>query len=180
MIDATFKLPLAFELYRQQLVGAPQQVNTMLETVLRSRLQQQADEKLGQSPGTVARPVQWTPAAVQDKPPNVNFGGRKYYSKQKAAYFATDGFGGGIPSTRTGAILNSWQVVVGAAENRIGLINRHKAARFVIGTFQQKFHANTGYNREDLIAREILAGPDMLAVLGDSWADIVDIRNSIR
>ncbi|KKN20598.1 hypothetical protein LCGC14_0933900, partial [marine sediment metagenome] len=99
MIDATFKLPLAFELYRQQLVGAPQQVNTMLETVLRSRLQQQADEKLGQSPGTVARPVQWTPAAVQDKPPNVNFGGRKYYSKQKAAYFATDGFGGGIPST---------------------------------------------------------------------------------
>ncbi|KKK65619.1 hypothetical protein LCGC14_2972340, partial [marine sediment metagenome] len=127
MIDAAFKFSLFFELYRQQLEGVPQEIGRFLESTMRPRLQQQADEQLGQVPGPVARPIQWTPAAIQDKPPNVNFGGQRYYSKQKAAFFATDGFGGGIPSTRTGAILNGWQVIVGIPENRIGLTNPHKA-----------------------------------------------------
>lgn len=161
MIEATFKFPLVFELYRQQLEGAEQEMGRFLESTMRGRLQQEVDARLGQSPGPVVYPIQWTTP------------------KQQRAFFATDGFGGGIPTTRTGAILNSWQVIVGIPENTIGLRNPHPAAQFVIGTFQQRFHANTGYAREDIIAFEILKSPDLLELLGDGWASIVDIGKSL-
>ena len=39
--------------------------------------------------------------------------------RQRRAFFATDGFGGGIPHTRAGALPDSWQTEVNVSENEL-------------------------------------------------------------
>ncbi len=179
MIDVTFEFPDTFEAYRRQLEETPQAVDVFLSGTMRGYLEDEKAAKLGKVPGAVSRPIIWTPAFTQDKAANVRLPGIAYYSKQKAAYFATDGFGGGIPSQRTGAIADSWEVVVNLEESRIGFDNLHPAALHVIGRRRQRFHENTGWQREDEIALEILISPDIENVLIDGWISIVDIGNSL-
>ena len=179
MIDAAFEFPDVLGAYVDQLQRTPQAVEVFLNGTVRNYLDQRREIELGYVPGSVAKPVEWTPAAVQNKPANVNYGGNRYYSKQKAAYFATDGFGGGIPSTRTDAIANSWQTVIDLQTLTAGYINNHPATKFLLGTFQQRFHANTGWRREDLIALEIMASPVLNDILVDGWLSIVDIEQSL-
>ena len=123
-------------------------------------------------PFGVARPIKWTPAQNQDKPPNTRWG---YYSKQKAAFFAKKGFGRGIPTGRTHKLVQSWEVYVNIDQiNRIELFTANLLtylARFtgmskpeppppailvrvqnpldyeqyVTGVNQQGFHKDTGW-----------------------------------
>jgi hypothetical protein len=77
--------------------------------------------------------------------------------RQKAAFFATDGFGGGIPTKRTGKVQASWQVKVERDLGAFSVIveNITDYAKFVYGSlaksgnaakrFQQPFHKDTGY-----------------------------------
>jgi hypothetical protein len=77
---------------------------------------------------------------------------------QQQAYFASNGFGGGIPTKRTGKLAAAWKItgkLVG--KSWVVLVsNPAKAARFVYGSlaisnvaraarFQQGFHATTGW-----------------------------------
>lgn len=77
---------------------------------------------------------------------------------QQQAYFASNGFGGGIPSKRTGKLAAAWKIIGKLVGNEwvILVLNPAKAARFVYGSltlsnlaraarFQQKFHAITGW-----------------------------------
>ena len=77
---------------------------------------------------------------------------------QRKAYFASDGFGGGIPSQRTGGLSKEWQLETEAVDNLWILFvwNTFVAARFVYGSlalsnpraaarFQQEFHRITGW-----------------------------------
>lgn len=77
--------------------------------------------------------------------------------KQRKAYFATDGFGAGIPFKRSGKMSQAWQIV-GAKDNtgfHIIIENKSKGAKFVGGTLAsdvkqaikpvQKFHQITGW-----------------------------------
>jgi len=77
---------------------------------------------------------------------------------QQVAYFASNGFGAGIPFKRTGKLAAGWKIIgklVGGAWI-IVVLNPARAARFVYGSmaisnvarairFQQKFHAITGW-----------------------------------
>lgn len=78
--------------------------------------------------------------------------------RQKRAFFATDGFGRGIPTTRTGAIARGWQLrqYRRGGIRGISLRNIHPAARFLYGTLniqspaqarrpQQRFHKLIGW-----------------------------------
>lgn len=99
----------------------------------------------GLTPGPVHRPIRWTPAASQNKPPNTRWG---YYSKQKAAYFATNGFGRGIPSQRSGKLESDWTVTTKLETDASGVFaieNQASYAQFVVGVDQQGFHAITGW-----------------------------------
>lgn len=96
-------------------------------------------DELRDEPGKPTYPIQWTS------------------EKQRRAFFATDGFGGGIPYRRTGKLAKAWI----AEARRDGdsflfvIENPAKAAPFVYGSlaqnrtsalrFQQRFHANTGW-----------------------------------
>ena len=82
-------------------------------------------------PGKPIYPLRWTSA------------------KQRRAFFATKGFGGGIPSKRSGAIVGAWQAepdpVFSAIEGRIVLSNPHPKMPFLQGSRSQKFHRDTGW-----------------------------------
>jgi hypothetical protein len=77
--------------------------------------------------------------------------------KQRRAYFATDGFGAGIPYQRTGKLAAAWRVITERTANGFRLLieNPLDAARFVYGSlaknpqaarrFQQQYHAKTGW-----------------------------------
>ena len=100
---------------------------------------------------------------------------------QQRAYFASDGFGAGIPYKRTGGLAAAWRVVVERTITGFRMVveNPNRAARFVYGSlaknivaasrFQQQFHAITGWPLASLIVNEwIDVAQDLFRVrLGD-------------
>lgn len=99
-------------------------------------------EELGRDPGPVVRPIAWAS------------------ERQRRAFFATNGFGRGIPTRRTGAYQKGWHVRL--AETAWGaaviVYNDTHYAEFVGGKWQQPFHAATGWpyapDRLDVISDE--------------------------
>lgn len=95
---------------------------------------------------------QWTPY-----PSPVHYPIEWKSARQRRAFFATNGFGGGIPYQRTRTLQKSWVFAIdeypGGAEVRIG--NTAAYARFVIGADQQPFHRNTGWPHVDTEAAEL-------------------------
>lgn len=100
-------------------------------------------DRLGQQPpptGTPERKIEWeTP-------------------KQHRAYFATNGFGAGIPYRRTGKLARNWVIESDAHREGWSIIvrNESRASRYVYGSlaladaraasrFQQRFHRITGW-----------------------------------
>ncbi len=77
--------------------------------------------------------------------------------RQQRAYWATDGFGKGIPYPRTGELPAAWAIEPFREADGIGasIVNRNPAAPFVYGSlaksnpgrFQQRFHRITGWER---------------------------------
>lgn len=91
-------------------------------------------------PGPVKHPVEWTSP------------------RQMRAYYATNGFGRGIPTGRSGRLSQRWQVKSAIQSGRftITVINDAPGAQFVYGSLnmrslaeamrpQQQFHRNTGW-----------------------------------
>lgn len=113
--------------------------------------------KLQQQPGAPKYPIRWTS------------------ERQRRAFFATDGFGRGIPTRRTGAVSQAWSVTVNYEQitrvqaftaNLLKFLSRLKVAqppdpppaavlidvsnpvsyeRYVTGYDQQGFHRDTGW-----------------------------------
>lgn len=88
-----------------------------------------AVEVFEQYPGPVKKPIRWTS------------------KKQRRAYFATKGFGKGIPYRRTGGLANDWRVVRtgNQYESTLTFSNANPYLPYVIGRWQQGFHKNTGW-----------------------------------
>lgn len=94
-------------------------------------------QRLQADPGPVKYPIEWTSP------------------RQRRAYYASDGFGGGIPHERTGALQQAWdmEMIVDPGAFRILIVNRSPASKFVYGglslrsnpRFQQQMHKNTGW-----------------------------------
>ena len=101
--------------------------------------------------------------------------------KQHKAYFASDGFGAGIPYKRTGGLAAAWRVVTERTSTGFRMVveNPKRAARFVYGSlaknivaasrFQQQFHRTTGWPLASPIVNEwIDVAQDLLRIkLGD-------------
>lgn len=107
----------------------PEQTEAITKRVIRPFVSRAVDHTLRRAPGPVKYPIRWTSA------------------KQRRAFFATDGFGHGIPYKRTGALVRSWHV---RGDYRRGLssisvYNDADAAQFVQGARQQGFHKDTGW-----------------------------------
>ncbi len=98
---------------------------------------------------------------LQDKPPKRDY--PEDYpiewtsEKQKKAFFASDGFGAGIPTERTDSMINSWEIFGEVVKGSFNIVVRNTKdwSKFIVGSlaktvsraarFQQNFHAITGW-----------------------------------
>jgi hypothetical protein len=98
-----------------------------------NRLAAQSLAKLKTIPGPPRYPIRWSS------------------ERQRKAYFASRGFGRGIPSRRTGEIVGAWQgeFVATSDGGTLALINRNPAVQFLQGARVQGFHLDTGWVQID-------------------------------
>ncbi len=125
--------PYFLQVFRDLPVKSQAQFRVELQTKVKPVLQKQVDATFGRDPGPVKYPIEWTS------------------EKQRRAFFATDGFGSGIPTKRSNQLETSWVVVVGTQlrTNLITLRNPKSYAQFVYpGSRQQRFHARTGWGKD--------------------------------
>lgn len=117
--------------------------------------------RLKTPPGPVVYPILWAS------------------DRQRRAFFATNGFGAGIPTRRTGRIPGAWKArwVVSLATAKFVLENPIPEARYVQGYDQQPFHRRTGWERIDEVAVEVNARMDQ--IIADTWTTILDPRAGV-
>lgn len=91
---------------------------------------------------------------LRDTPPNVKYPIGWTTEKQKRAFFATNGFGRGIPTRRTGKVQQGWVVFTDRGDGTftVKVMNDVSYSRWVYGSlaktgqqYQQRFHRNTGW-----------------------------------
>jgi hypothetical protein len=125
------------------------------------RLANSALTKLSREPGPPIYPIRWATA------------------RQRRAYFATGGFGHGIPSRRSGTLLRSWvsRFFGDRQGGVVTLSNPISYMRYVQGDKAQPFHLDTGYVQvsdvvEDFYreAREI--GAEVWLVAADPFTGV--------
>lgn len=95
--------------------------------------------------------------------------------KQRRAFFATNGFGRGIPTVRTHAIRDSWDARFEFQEDGGDFIVENKApyAHWVVGLGQQGFHATTGWiYAQRTIDQKVV--PIVLDVYEKTWLSVSD------
>lgn len=86
--------------------------------------------------------------------------------KQQKAFFASDGFGGGIPTIRTDSYIDSFDVTIvqTAYSGFMQAENDHPGAIYIGGPEQQPFHADTGWQLyTPVIEEERAATTELLA-----------------
>lgn len=141
---------------RETAQAAPRTMQIFVEKTVANDLRKEVKERLGDDPGPVHYPIEWAS------------------EKQRRAYFATDGFGKGIPYTRTGKLAANWDVVVNLTlqGGTITAGNDAEAAQFVYGPRQQPFHRNTGWEDADVVLLEELERAENNLIAG--WLSIAD------
>jgi hypothetical protein len=144
---------------------APRAVDTLINQSLRRDTQERLIPQLQEEPGPVVYPIVWTT------------------EKQRKAFFATDGFGAGIPTRRTGRTRSGWQLVGLVTEQGAGSLaveNNEYAAQFVYFPHQQQFHTNTGWMGEERINELVFAESERLAdALIVAWDSIVSFEGKL-
>lgn len=96
----------------------------------------------------VTRPIDKRMLAELQREPPVWTGKRRWNSKrQMRAYFATDGFGHGIPYHRTGGMVRQWKVVTIFERDggSITAANDSPYVDFVQGNRTQMMHLDSGW-----------------------------------
>jgi hypothetical protein len=73
--------------------------------------------------------------------------------RQRRAYFATNGFGRGIPSVRTNRLVNTWtdQILIQGGVLTVSAQNGVPYREFVTGDKQQPFHTRTGWYDDEQV-----------------------------
>ena len=141
----------------------PEAIYQWTHREVRPFVSQLVQRKFRQEPGAVHYPIEWTS------------------DKQRMAFFATNGFGGGIPYRRSGELVKQWHV---RADYRNGLTsidvyNDAPAATYVYGDeqglHQQQFHRNTGWPRfvDEIQAITLETEAWIEDGLGSVWAQAV-------
>lgn len=114
---------------------------------------------------------------LQVEPPLWPAGRRRRWQsrRQQQAFFASDGFGAGIPTQRTGKLLQSYDVIFPQDTSGgaiLQVINSDPKATFVIGDRAQMMHLDTGWvQMAPVVSNARPAAEDLLI---DTWFQIAD------
>lgn len=132
------------EAYAEIFEKAPDILNVLVNRTV-NREGERVLAQLRQEPGSVVHPLLWDS------------------DKQRKAYFATNGFGQGIPYKRRTApnrMVDKWKLVVIYEPGKItavSLTNDDPAREFVTGPRQQPFHTIAGWYQEGPIIQRSAA-----------------------
>lgn len=141
--------------------SAPARYNARVDNLIAGRggYVQRLEKEVTPYPGAVKRPLRWKS------------------ERQRRAYFASNGFGKGIPSRRTGKLGKSWRItykpIARGGDGSIQIYNDALEARFVIGIDQQPFHADTGWKRIDTNPAVTKIQRDLTDDLSELWLTIL-------
>lgn len=141
--------------YRQKLKKAPLLLTRAYKGEI-ERITNKVLRALKQQPGPVKYPIRWKT------------------ERQRRAFFATNGFGAGIPYKRTNRLANGWQMSFDARDTTgtVEIFNDVPYARFVQGDDAQPFHLDTGWiQAAPLVAQ---AQDDLTDALIQTWFAIVE------
>lgn len=99
--------------------------------------------------------------------------------RQRRAFFATDGFGRGIPTQRSGALQAGWQVAFEGDQfgSTIEVFNTQPHARFVQGDDAQPFHLDTGWPQAAPIIVDFQE--DVTDALVNTWFSITEFTETL-
>lgn len=156
MIDYTISLDDdVLDAVLQAVEQSPRAVTTVINRSILPGYEQRV-KKLTEYPGPVKYPIRWKS------------------ERQRRAYFATNGFGKGIPYRRTGALRDAWRVDARGVSDGLTIFvgNTSPYARYVIGIQQQPFHADTGWPvvDDELLRIEADLQDDVI----DAWYSVID------
>lgn len=122
----------------------------------------------------------WRDALRVEPPPAANYYPIHWKSaKQRRAFFATNGFGRGIPTVRTHTLSQGWQVIFAPLDNggAITVVNETPYAQFVVGNNRQPmFDGNTGgipWLEPDFINVQYLEEAEEVMI--QTWFTVSDI-----
>jgi len=88
--------------------------------------------------------------------------------RQRRAFFATDGFGGGIPTTRTHEGVNSWTMT--EKDSNWSSVKIEGGNQFVQGDWQQRGHKADGWKTYVEVLASNMAGALRSAISAvDAW-----------
>lgn len=136
MITIKLSIPKdVFAATRELPTRAKRTFNREIETVVQPELQRHVKDLVVVAPGPVVHPFAFATA------------------RSRRAFFATKGFGRGVPTRRTNAIINAWTIEVTRAGEKsyIILTNTNPASQYVYGTAYQRQvpgHRATGWGRD--------------------------------
>lgn len=162
MIDVSVQVDdsvLAF--IRDSANNSPKLLQTALKRTLRGQ-KRTILKRLETEPGAVAYPIKWKSA------------------RQRRAFFATNGFGRGIPTVRTHAVIDSYDLLVETTDAGGGVYITNSAAEapYVIGDDIQPFHIITGWQPIEIAAVD--AAAQVEAALIQTWLTVTDPTAGVR
>ncbi len=107
-------------------------------------------------PDSPSYPLFWEPSTRPEdvgRKPNTKFG---FYSRAKTAFFASGGFGKGIPAPRSGKITRAWKSRTRKTRNGlvIEVTNDDPAFPFIHGDEQQTMLAIIGWRPVEVLVRD--------------------------
>lgn len=128
-----------------------------VQQVVRPAVQSRVNQTFAVYPGPVVRPFQFAT------------------EKSRRAYFATKGFGKGLPYHRTNELQRGWKVEVDRRKNSgfISIRNTAPAAVYVIGGRQVPGHRRTGWG-EHFDAYTISVSEYVIDLLITGWVETID------
>lgn len=144
---------------------APRTVSIFVNKTVRRDVSRRLLGNLREEPGPVVYPIKWKTA------------------RQRRAFFATNGFGRGIPARRTGALAGAWKVTADTdlEGGFIEVGNDTPYFQFVYGPDQQPFHTNTGWMDLNDIDEHIVDASEFAAnMLIDGWFSINEPGKGVR
>lgn len=150
MITATVEVrgDHLLDAYADLMARAPEVTRTEVDRAV-NRVAPELLADLRRKPGAVKYPLVWQSP------------------RQRRAYFASNGFGQGIPYRRSDGLINAYKVEViytPGGITSVQVTNDNPAYPFVKGEFQQRMHAITGWNND----------ADVFAVWSEVLADDVE------
>lgn len=144
MFNLTIKLPTdLFASIKALPASAYKQMHVEMEKTVKPAVQREVQDLVATYPGPVVYPFEFGTA------------------KSRRAFFATQGFGRGIPTARTGALFRAWQTRYRFSGNVGALIIQNEAdyAKYVYGFRDQRQipgHRATGWGRDIPTALQLI------------------------